>query len=83
MKFGHGEHVTYQVWTETGSDKLRCRPDSFAGISQVLSHHPKRERVPYFECLRCTYLKTLVALTQVTYCFGTYLLEVWHDLRLC
>ena len=28
------------------------------------------------------YPKTLVALAQATYYFGTYFLEVWHDLRL-
>ena len=25
-KFGHGEHVTNRVWTETGSEELDCRP---------------------------------------------------------
>ena len=30
MKVGHGEHVTNQVWMETGRDKLHCRRDVFS-----------------------------------------------------
>ena len=36
-KFGHGEHVTNTVWTETGSEELHCCPTFLVEI--VASEH--------------------------------------------
>ena len=35
--FGHGEHVTNQVWMETGSDKLHCCHTGFTQLTECIS----------------------------------------------